>query len=286
VDQCAWGGCPRPAAPPSVRPSPNSACSHTLLVRGNSRRGHPVAVCSGRPVFVSLGRSAWSCGQRPHSPSASWCHFVGGRSAPVDRARVLPSAPRAIPELRTRASRSAPEAAVGGALNAPRRDRRSVSKAGAATRRSGPATLAAWTSSDSSPPACTDCSIDNGAAISGPPSPDCSFRREAITAGRRRRQSTALALIVPTGTVALAHRRGWQRRRRFGRCVESRFHAQRSLPISWLPRSSEARSAYARPRFCRPARGPRFRRWLSGKGVTSGGFKLRPFRPATEFHRV
>jgi hypothetical protein len=72
---CACGGCPRPAAPPSVRPSPNSGCSHTLLARGNSRRGHPVAVCSGRPVFVSLGRSAWSCGQRPRSPSASWCHF-------------------------------------------------------------------------------------------------------------------------------------------------------------------------------------------------------------------
>ena len=34
------------------------------------------------------------------------------------------------------------------------------------------------------------------------------FRRKAITAGRRRRQSAALALIIPTRTVALAHRRG------------------------------------------------------------------------------
>jgi hypothetical protein len=49
--------------------------------------------------------------------------------------------------------------------------------------------------------------------------PHCrdSYGREAITAGGRRRQSAALALIVPTGTVALAHRRGWQRRRRVGR---------------------------------------------------------------------
>jgi hypothetical protein len=31
------------------------------------------------------------------------------------------------------------------------------------------------------------------------------FRRKAITAGRRPRQSAALALIVPTGSVALAH---------------------------------------------------------------------------------
>ncbi|MGB0097926.1 MAG: hypothetical protein WBP81_35980, partial [Solirubrobacteraceae bacterium] len=44
------------------------------------------------------------------------------------------------------------------------------------------------------------------------------------------------------GTVALAHRRGWQRRRRFGRTRGiAQFHARRSLPMSRLARPPEAR---------------------------------------------
>jgi hypothetical protein len=113
------------------------------------------------------------------------------------------------------------------------------------------------------------------------------LRREAITAGRRRRQPAALALIVPNGTVALEHGRGWQGRRRFGgtRGI-AQFRVRRSLPRSWLTRSSEARSAYARPRFCRPSRGPHFRRQArllvrqpprshSPAGRRTGGLALR-----------
>ena len=91
------------------------------------------------------------------------------------------------------------------------------------------------------------------------PPRDC-VRRGAITAGRRRTASAALALIVPTGTVALAHRRGWQRRR-FGRTRGiAEFRSRGSLPMIRLTRAAQAGSAYAHPRFCRPSREPRSRR--------------------------
>jgi hypothetical protein len=88
-----------------------------------------------------------------------------------------------------------------------------------------------------------------------PSPPRRSFRRKAITAGRRRWQSAALAVIVPTGSVALADRGGWQRRRRFGRTRGSaQFRALRQLPMSRLTWAAEAGSAYANPRPRTPSR--------------------------------
>ena len=87
------------------------------------------------------------------------------------------------------------------------------------------------------------------------------FRRKAITAGRRRRQSAALALIIPTRTVALAHRRGLASSSALRPETQSRSIPRTAVaaegPDDPAP---EAGSAYAHPTILQSSREPCSRR--------------------------